>query len=103
MILFWANDVSVVCAFRYGLTRDMFLGERALALIFIIMTDDLPKIVSNWAVLTAYVRGNVELSYLAAASFIAHRHDGFWLLFQQKNNGMLPNSMHYVLIEQKKT
>jgi len=67
-----------------------------------IITDGLPKIVSNWAVLTAYVRGNVELSYLAAASFIAHRHDGFWLLFQQKNNGMLPNSMHYVLIEQKK-
>ena len=30
----------------------MLSGERVLALIFMIMTDDLPKIVLNWAVLT---------------------------------------------------
>ena len=56
MILFWANDVSVVCVFRCGLTRGMLSGERVLALIFMIMIDGLPKIVSNWAVLTVELR-----------------------------------------------
>ena len=44
--------MSVVCVFRCGLTRGMLSGERALALIFMIMTDGLAKIVSNWTVLT---------------------------------------------------
>ena len=52
MILFWANDVSVDCVFKCGLTCGMLSSERVLALIFMIMTDDLPKIVSNLAVLT---------------------------------------------------
>ena len=52
LILFWTNDVSVVRVFRFGLTRGMLLGERVLALIFMIMTGGLPKMMSNWAVLT---------------------------------------------------
>ena len=51
MILFWANDVPVVRVFRCGLTCGMLSGERVLALIFIIMTGGLPKMVSNWVVL----------------------------------------------------
>ena len=52
LILFWANDVSVVRVFRCELTRGMLSDERVLALISMIMTGGLPKIVSNWAVLT---------------------------------------------------
>ena len=44
--------MSIDCVFRCGLTRGMLSGERVLALIFMIMIDGLPKIVSNWAVLT---------------------------------------------------
>ena len=53
LILFWANDVSVICVFRCGLTRGMLSGKRVLALIFMIMTDGLSKTVSNWVVLIA--------------------------------------------------
>ena len=44
--------MSVVRVFRYGLTRGMLSDERVLALIFMIMTGGLPKMMSNWAVLT---------------------------------------------------
>ena len=49
LILFWANDMSVVRVFRCGLRRGMLSGERVLALIFMIMIGGLPKMVSNWA------------------------------------------------------
>ena len=52
LILFWANDVSVVRVFRCGLTRVMFLGKNVLALIFMIMTGGLSKMVSKLGVLT---------------------------------------------------
>jgi len=52
LILFWANDVSVVRVFRCELTRGMLSDERVLALISMIMTGGLPKMMSNWAVLT---------------------------------------------------
>ena len=47
LILFWENDVSVVRVFRYRLTRGMLSDERVLALIFMIMTGGLPKMMSN--------------------------------------------------------
>ena len=47
LTLFWVNDVSVVRVFRCGLTRVMFLGKNVLALIFMIMTGGLSKIVSK--------------------------------------------------------
>ena len=50
LILFWENDVSVVCVFRCGLIRGMLSDERVLTLIFMIMTDRLSKIILNWTV-----------------------------------------------------
>ena len=47
LTLFWVNDVSVVRVFRCGLTRVMFLGKNVLALIFMIMTGGLSKMVSK--------------------------------------------------------
>jgi hypothetical protein len=47
LILFLANDVSVVHIFRCGLTRGTLLDERVLALILLIMTGSLLKMVSN--------------------------------------------------------
>ena len=52
LMLFWANDVSVVRVFRCGLTHDMLSDERVLTFILMIMTGGLPKMVSNWSVLT---------------------------------------------------
>ena len=51
LILFWANDVSVVRVFRCGLTHDMLSDERVLTFILMIMTGGLPKTILNWAVL----------------------------------------------------
>jgi len=59
LILFWANDVSVIRVFRCGLTSGTFSGEHVLALIFMIMTGSLPKMVSNWAVLITGIRAEV--------------------------------------------
>ena len=52
LILFWMNDVSVIRVSRCGITRGMLFGKHVLTLIWMIMTDGLFKIVSNWAVLT---------------------------------------------------
>jgi len=35
LILFWVNDVLVVCVCRCGLTRGTLLGERVLSLIYL--------------------------------------------------------------------
>lgn len=56
LILFLANDMSVVHVFRCGLTRSMLLSERVLALILIVMTGRLLKMLSNWAVLAKAAR-----------------------------------------------
>ena len=55
LILFWMNDVSVIRASRCGITRGTHSGKHVLTLIWMIMTDDSFKIVSNWAVLTPLV------------------------------------------------
>ena len=52
LILFWMNDVSVIRVSRCGIIRGMLSGKHVLTLIWMIMTDDSFKIVSNWAVLT---------------------------------------------------
>ena len=52
LILFWMNDVSVIRVSRCGIIRGTLYGKHVLTLIWIIMTDDSFKIVSNWAVLT---------------------------------------------------
>ena len=52
LILFWMNDVSVICASRCGITRGTLSGKHVLTLIWMIMTGGSFKIVSNWAVLT---------------------------------------------------
>jgi hypothetical protein len=52
LILFLANNVSVVHVLRCGLTSGMLSGKRVLALILLIMTGGSLKIISNWAVLT---------------------------------------------------
>ena len=52
LILFWMNDVSVICVSRCGITRGTFYGKHVLTLIWVIMTGGSFKIVSNWAVLT---------------------------------------------------
>jgi hypothetical protein len=50
LILFLANNVSVVHVSRYGLTRGTLLGKRVLTLILTLMTGGLLKMVSNWIV-----------------------------------------------------
>ena len=45
--------MSVIHVSRYGLARGTLSGKHVLALIWMIMTDTLPKMVSNWAVLTS--------------------------------------------------
>ena len=55
LILFWMNDVSVICVSRCGITRGTFYGKHVLTLIWVIMTGGSFKIVSNWAVLTTAV------------------------------------------------
>ena len=52
LILFWMNDVSVIRVSRCEITRVTLFGKHVLTLIWMIITDDLFKIVSNWAVLT---------------------------------------------------
>ena len=52
LILFWMNDVSVIHVSRCGITRGTLSGKHVLTLIWMIMTDDSFKIISNWAVLT---------------------------------------------------
>ena len=52
LILFWMNDVSVIRISRCGITRGTLSGKYVLTLIWMIMTGDSFKIVSNWAVLT---------------------------------------------------
>ena len=63
-MLFWTNDVSVIRVSRCGLTRDTLSGRHMFALIWIIMTDDLLKMVLNWTVLTTSTacRGSQSLS-----------------------------------------
>ena len=56
LILFWMNDVSVIRVSRCGITRGTFYGKHVLTLIWVIMTGDSFKIVSNWAVLTTGIR-----------------------------------------------
>jgi hypothetical protein len=55
LILFLANDVSVVHVFRCGLTSGTLSDERVLSLILLIITGGLLKMVLNWAVLTRLV------------------------------------------------
>jgi hypothetical protein len=62
LILFWANDVSVVHVSRCGLTHGTLSDERVLALILTMMTGGLLKMVSNWAVLTTGIRAQVPQS-----------------------------------------
>jgi hypothetical protein len=62
LILFLANDMSVVHVVRCGLTRGTLSDERVLALILLIMTSGLLIMVSNWAVLTTGIRAEVPLS-----------------------------------------
>jgi len=50
------NDVSVIRVSRCGITRGTFYGKHVLTLIWVIMTGDSFKIVSNWAVLTTGIR-----------------------------------------------
>ena len=52
LILFWINDVSVIRVSRRGITRGTLSGKHVLTLIWMIMTGDLFKIKSNWAVIT---------------------------------------------------
>jgi hypothetical protein len=47
LILFLANDVSVVHVFIRRLTRDTLSDKRVLAIILLIMTGGLLKMVSN--------------------------------------------------------
>jgi hypothetical protein len=47
LILFLANDVSVVHIFRYGLIRGTLSDKRGLALTLFIITGDLFKIILN--------------------------------------------------------
>jgi hypothetical protein len=53
LVLFLANDVSVVHIFRCRLTHGTPSDERVLALILLIMTGGLLKMVLDWAVLTS--------------------------------------------------
>ena len=46
LILFWMNDVSVIRVSRCGITHGTLSGKHVLTLIWMIMTDDLFKIVS---------------------------------------------------------
>ena len=46
------NDVSVIRVSRCGIIRGTLSGKHVLTLIWMIMTGDSFKIVSNWAVLT---------------------------------------------------
>ena len=59
LILFWTDNVSVIHVSRYGLARDTLFDRHVLALIWMIMTGDSFKIVSNWAVLTTGIRAEV--------------------------------------------
>ena len=59
LILFWANDMSVVHVFRCGLTHSTLSGKHVLAFILMIMTGGLSKMVSNWTVLTTGIRAEV--------------------------------------------
>ena len=55
LILFWANDVSVIRVSRCGITHGALSGKHVLTLIWMIMTGGSLKIVLNWAVLTPLV------------------------------------------------
>jgi hypothetical protein len=59
LILFLANDVSVVHVFRCGLKHGTLSSKRVLALILLIMTSGLLKMVLNWAVLRTGIRAEV--------------------------------------------
>ena len=59
LILFWTDDVSVICVSRCGITRGMLSGNHVLTLIWVIMAGGSFKIVSNWAVLTMGIRAEV--------------------------------------------
>ena len=59
LMLFWVNDVSDIQVSRCGLTHGTLSGRHMLALIWMIMTGGLPKMVSNWAVLTTGIRAKV--------------------------------------------
>ena len=52
LILFWMNDASVIRVSRCEITRGTLSGKHVLTLIWMIMTGDSFKIVSNLAVLT---------------------------------------------------
>ena len=51
LILFWMNDVSVICVSRCEITCGTLSGKHMLTLIWMIMTGDSFKIILNWAVL----------------------------------------------------
>ena len=52
LMLFWTDDVSVICVSRCGITHGTLTGHHVLTFIWMIMTGDSFKIVSNWVVLT---------------------------------------------------
>ena len=52
LMLFWTDDVSVIRVSRCGITCDTLSGQHVLTFIWMIVTDDSFKIVSNWAILT---------------------------------------------------
>jgi hypothetical protein len=62
LILFLANDVSVLHAFRCGLTCGTLSDGHVLALILLIMTGGSLKMVSNWTVLTTGIKAVVSRS-----------------------------------------
>ena len=61
LILFWMNDVSVICVSRCGIACGTLSGKHVLTLIWMIMTGGSFKIVSNWAVLTTGIRAEVSM------------------------------------------
>ena len=67
LILFWANDVSVIHVSRCKVTRGTLSGKHVLTLIWMIMTGGSFKIVSNWAVLTLVI-----LYYIAGGVLVSH-------------------------------
>ena len=91
LMLFWVNDVSDIQVSRCGLTRGMLCGRHVSALIWMIMTGGLFKIVSNWAVLTT----RVYTKYIIAK----HSHVDviyYWsvLILKIESQKSLPNFLY---------
>ena len=73
LVLFWMNDVSVICVSRCGIICGTLSSKYVLTLIWMIMTDGSFKIILNWAVLTPGPADTLETDGLGAA-FVCARH-----------------------------